>query len=154
MENRPKIVLVAPEIPGNTGAIGRTCVALNMELILIKPYGFDISEKSVRRAGLDYWKYVALSEYEAWEAFLEARRPDPEHIFYFEEFGARSIFDVSFPANSYLVFGRETKGLPSRILSQAGPSVVHLPMRSDQIRSLNLANAVTAVAYQVLKDAF
>lgn len=125
-----------------------------MELILIKPYGFDISEKSVRRAGLDYWKDVALSEYETWQIFLAARSPDPEHVFFFEEFGARSIFEVVFPENAYLVFGRETKGLPPSIISEAGSRLVYLPMRSERIRSLNLANAVTAAAYQVLRGAF
>lgn len=125
-----------------------------MELILIKPYGFDISEKSVRRAGLDYWKYVALSEHDTWQDFLETRSPDPEHVFFFEEFGKRSIFEVVFPENAFLVFGRETKGLPVSLISDAGPRLVHLPMRSNHIRSLNLANAVTAAAYQVLRGAF
>ena len=154
MANRPKIVLVHPEIPGNTGTIGRTCVALDMELVLIKPYGFDLSDKSVRRAGLDYWKYVDLSEFSDWAAFSADRSPDPEKTFFFEEFGRRSIYDVRFPENAYLVFGRETKGLPETLVSSAGKQLIHLPMRSEKIRSLNLANAVTAVAYQALRDAF
>jgi len=70
-----KIVLVTPEIPGNTGSVGRTCVALDMELILIRPYGFDITEKSVRRAGLDYWQHVRLSEYDSWASFIAERQP-------------------------------------------------------------------------------
>ncbi|MFP5457191.1 MAG: TrmH family RNA methyltransferase, partial [Bacteriovoracia bacterium] len=80
-----RIVLHAPEIPGNTGSIGRTCVALNAELILIKPYGFDISEKAVRRAGLDYWKHVRLKEFESWEAFLDAERPESDQLMLFEK---------------------------------------------------------------------
>lgn len=154
MSSRPKIVLVAPEIPGNTGSIGRTCVALDMELILIKPYGFELTDKSVRRAGLDYWKHVALTEFDTWQDFVDARAPNPENLYFFEEFGAQSIYDVTFPSDPYLVFGRETKGLPDVLVSQAEERLVHLPMRSEHIRSLNLANAVTAVAYQVLRGAF
>ena len=151
MNSRPKIVLVAPEIPGNTGSIGRTCVALDMELILIKPYGFELSDKTVRRAGLDYWKYVDLTEFDTWEQFIATRQPDPDVTFYFEEFGARSIYDVAFPSDPYLVFGRETKGLPQDLVAREQDRLVHLPMRSEHIRSLNLANTVTAVAYQVLR---
>ena len=154
MTNRPKVVLVAPEIPGNTGAIGRTCVALDMELILIKPYGFELSDKTVRRAGLDYWKHVDLTEFDTWEQFIVARQPRLDATFFFEEFGARSIYDVAFPENPYLVFGRETKGLPKELLVGAEEQIVNLPMRSEHIRSLNLANTVTAVAYQVLRGAF
>jgi tRNA (cytidine/uridine-2'-O-)-methyltransferase len=154
VSNRPKIVLVAPEIPGNTGSIGRTCVALDMELILIKPYGFELSDKSVRRAGLDYWKHVDLTEFDTWKHFMETRKPDPEGTFFFEEFGSQSIYDVDFPSDPYLVFGRETKGLPKDLVSQVEDRLVNLPMRSEHIRSLNLANTVTAVAYQVLRGAF
>ena len=86
MENNPhfKIVLFAPEIPGNTGSIGRTCVALNVELILIKPYGFEIDEKAVRRAGLDYWKFVQIREFESWEDFLIREKPPREKLLFFE----------------------------------------------------------------------
>jgi tRNA (cytidine/uridine-2'-O-)-methyltransferase len=80
-----KIVLFAPEIPGNTGSIGRTCVALNLELYLIKPYGFEIDEKAVRRAGLDYWKHVQLKEFESWEDFLIREKPQREKLFFFEK---------------------------------------------------------------------
>ena len=86
-----KIVLFAPEIPGNTGSIGRTCVALNLELILIRPYGFEINEKAVRRAGLDYWKFVKLKEYDSWEQFLLIEKPDHHKIFFFEKFTAFSM---------------------------------------------------------------
>ena len=82
-----KLVLVTPEIPWNTGAIGRTCVALNLELILIKPYGFSLDEKSVRRAGTDYWKHVHLSEYDNWQSFLNERSPPRESLHFFEENG-------------------------------------------------------------------
>jgi tRNA (cytidine/uridine-2'-O-)-methyltransferase len=122
------IILIQPEIPGNTGAIGRTCVALGMELILIHPLGFDISDKQVKRAGLDYWPHVNLTEYANWEAFLAARTPRPDQLFLFEEFGSRSFYEPDYPDRLF-----------------------HLPMRSDVIRSLNLANTVAAAAYQALR---
>lgn len=145
------IVLVQPEIPGNTGAVGRTCVALGLELILIHPLGFDISDKRVKRSGLDYWPHVHLSEYASWEAFLAARTPRADQLFLFEEFGARSFYDPDYPEDAFLVFGRETKGIPPAIIDANADRLFKLPMRSDVIRSLNLANTVTAAAYQALR---
>lgn len=153
-DTRMKIVLVTPEIPGNTGTIGRTCVALDLELILIRPYGFSIDEKAVRRAGLDYWQHVRLSEYDSWQAFLEARAPAREQLFFFEDDGAGSVYDPDYPPDAYLVFGRETKGLQPEILHGMEDRIFHLPMRSPHIRSLNLANAATAVIYQALRGQF
>lgn len=146
-----KIVLVTPEIPGNTGTIGRTCVALDLELILIRPYGFDISDKSVRRAGLDYWKHVRLSEYDDWQSFVTDRRPRRDQMFFFEQDGAGTIYDPTYPADAYLIFGRETKGLQPEILAGQDDRIFRLPMRSPHIRSLNLANAATAVVYQAMR---
>ena len=147
-----KVVLVAPEIPGNTGTIGRTCVALDMELILIRPYGFELSDKTVRRAGLDYWKHVRLAEYDDWGAFLSDRAPPRGALFLFEDDGqAGSVYDPVYPPDAFLVFGRETVGLPEAILSYFADRTFRLPMRSPHIRSLNLANAVTAVAYQAMR---
>jgi tRNA (cytidine/uridine-2'-O-)-methyltransferase len=148
-----KVVLVAPEIPGNTGTIGRTCVALDMELILIRPYGFELSDKTVRRAGLDYWRHVRLSEYESWSGFLVDRAPPRDKLFLFEDDGtAGSVYDPDYPAGSYLVFGRETVGLPQEVLVAYPDRTFRLPMLSRQVRSLNLANAVTAVAYQAMRN--
>lgn len=112
------IVLVQPEIPGNTGAIGRTCVALDMELILIHPLGFEISDTRVKRAGLDYWSHVRLAEYADWDAFLAARRPRPGQLFLFEEFGSRSFYEPDYPDDALLVFGQETKGIPKPIIDR------------------------------------
>lgn len=145
------IVLVQPEIPGNTGSIGRTCVALGMELILIHPLGFEITDTRVKRAGLDYWKHVHLTEYASWDAFLEARTPRAEQLFLFEEFGARSFYEPDYPDDAMLVFGKETTGIPKAIIERHADRLVNLPMRSDVIRSLNLANTVTAAAYQALR---
>lgn len=147
----PTIVLVHPEIPGNTGTIGRTCVALDLELVLIHPLGFDISEKSVRRAGLDYWKHVRLTEYDNWQAFVEDRDPRADQMFLFEQDGAASVYEADFPDDAILVFGRETRGLPAEIVTAHRNQTVYLPMKSPHIRSLNLANAVTAAVYQAMR---
>ncbi|WDA41598.1 tRNA (cytidine(34)-2'-O)-methyltransferase [Erythrobacter sp. BLCC-B19] len=145
------IVLVQPEIPGNTGAVGRTCVALDMELILIHPLGFEISDKRVKRSGLDYWPHVRLAEYASWDAFLAARAPREDQVFLFEEFGARSFYEPDYPEDAFLVFGQETKGIPQAILARHEGRLFKLPMRSEVIRSLNLANTVSAAAYQALR---
>lgn len=148
---RMKMVLVTPEIPYNTGAIGRTCVALNLELILIKPYGFSLDEKSVRRAGTDYWKHVTLTEYDDWQGFLDARNPAHDSLHFFEEHGAQSVYEPEYPRDSYLVFGCESAGLPRSILDGMDDRVFHLPMLDKRVRSLNLANVATAVIYQAMR---
>lgn len=146
-----KLVLVTPEIPFNTGAIGRSCVALDLELILIKPYGFSLDEKSVRRAGTDYWKHVNLSEYDTWQAFMEARKPPRDSLYFFEEHGAQSIYEPTFQPDCFLVFGCESAGLPAAVLDGMDDRVFHLPMRNPLVRSLNLANVATAVIYQAMR---
>ena len=148
---RMKIVLVTPEIPFNTGAIGRTCVALDLELILIKPYGFSLDEKSLVRAGTRYWKHVQLSEYDTWQAFLDDRAPRRENLYFFEENGVQSFFTPNYQEDAYLVFGCESKGLPTMILDGIDDRLFSLPMRSPLVKSLNLANVATAVAYQALR---
>ena len=150
-EPRMKIVLVTPEIPYNTGAIGRTCVALNLELILIKPFGFSLEEKAVRRAGMDYWKHVQLTQYENWEDFLETRKPARESLYFFEEHGAQSVYEPDYQQDGYLVFGCESKGLPMAILDDMKDRVFNLPMLNPVVRSLNLANTATAVIYQAMR---
>jgi tRNA (cytidine/uridine-2'-O-)-methyltransferase len=145
------IILIQPEIPGNTGSIGRTCVALGMELILIHPLGFEITDTRVKRAGLDYWPHVHLTEYASWDAFIAARAPRADQLFLFEEFGTRSFYEPDYPDDAMLVFGKETTGIPRSIIQRHADRLVKLPMRSDVIRSLNLANTVTAAAYQALR---
>ena len=147
-----KIVLVAPEIPGNTGSIGRTAVALDLELILIKPLAFDIDEKAVRRAGLDYWKYVKLKIYESFDDFLEEEKPETEKLFLFSRFATKTIFETKISKDSYLIFGSETKGLPIEVKDKFASQLITLPMNSEHIRSLNLANAATAAAYEALRQ--
>lgn len=145
------IVLHAPEIPGNTGSIGRTCVALNLKLILIRPYGFELSEKAVRRAGLDYWKYVNLTEYDNFKNFLQEERPEKDELFFFENDASKSFYQAPFKKNCYLIFGGETKGIPQDILEHYPEQNFYLPMFSKHIRSLNLSNTATAAAYECLR---
>jgi len=166
-----KLVLFRPEIPGNTGSIGRTCVALNIPLILIKPYGFDLSEKSVRRAGLDYWKYLNITEFDSWEDFLESLNLKAENsensinnLWAFTRFAEKTLFEnkFDFALNSnnqsrshYLIFGAESKGLPDYV-TKSLPIDQHLalPMFSPHLRSLNLANAATAVMYEAVRQQY
>lgn len=122
-----------------------------MELVLIHPLGFDISDKRVKRSGLDYWQHIRLVEFASWDAFLAERNPRDDQLFLFEEYAARSFYEPDYPADAYLVFGRETKGLPEDIVAQHRHQMVSLPMRTDKVRSLNLANTVAAAAYQALR---
>lgn len=148
------IVLVQPEIPHNTGAVGRTCVALDMELVLIHPLGFEITDKQVRRSGLDYWQHVRLTQFASWDEFVAERCPRREQLFLFEEYGPRSFQEIEYPDDAYLVFGRETKGLPEAIAEPLADRMFRLPMRSPHIRSLNLSNTVAVAAYQALRGKF
>jgi tRNA (cytidine/uridine-2'-O-)-methyltransferase len=146
-----KIVLFQPEIPGNTGSIGRTCVALGIELILIKPYGFDLSEKAVRRAGLDYWKHVRLTEYDSFEDFLEGEKATRDQLFMFENNTEQTYYDAPYTEGCYLILGRETKGLPKEFYTTYKDRMFELPMFSEHIRSLNLSNTATTVAFECLR---
>ena len=145
------IVLVQPEIPGNTGAVGRTCVALDAELILIHPLGFHITDARVKRSGLDSWPHVRLAEYASWDAFVAARAPRDDQLFLFEEHASTSFYEPNYPEDALLVVGQETKGIPEAIWRRYPGRQFHLPMRSEHIRSLNLANTVAAAAYQALR---
>ena len=131
-----------------------SCVALDLELVLIRPYGFELSDKHLKRAGLDYWQHVRLAEYDSWEAFLATRAPREDQLFLFEEYGARSFDELDYPDDSYLVFGCETKGLPAAIAESLAHRMVRLPMRSAHIRSLNLSNTVAVAAYEALRGKF
>lgn len=148
------IVLIQPEIPGNTGAVGRTCVALDAELILIHPLGFRITDARVKRSGLDYWPHVRLVEFAHWDAFVADRAPRDDQLFLFEEHASTSFYQPEYPEDALLVFGQETKGIPEGIWRRYPGRQFHLPMRSDVIRSLNLANTVAAAAYQAMRGKF
>ena len=145
------IVLVEPEIPQNCGNVARTCAATGSQLHLIRPLGFDISEKAVRRAGLDYWNLVEVFDYENLEDFFR-RRPEAERDLWLTTTKApRSYQEAQFTADSWLFFGKETAGLPLALRERYRDRCVRLPMVSEA-RSLNLANTVAAVTYEALRQ--
>lgn len=146
------VVLHQPEIPNNTGNIGRTCVATGCALHLVHPLGFDTSEKACRRAGLDYWPRLNVREHASWEAYAGVTGDVPAgRRWFFHTRGARSVFDVAFEPGDHLVFGRETRGLPVDMLEAHAEQVVFMPMVPGE-RSLNLATAVCAVVYEGVRQ--
>jgi tRNA (cytidine/uridine-2'-O-)-methyltransferase len=148
---RLHVVLVAPEIPWNTGNIGRTCLAVNADLHLVEPLGFSLADKQLRRAGLDYWPRVRLMVWPDWNA-IEAELPSLGVAFFFAARGARTFDQVEYPESTVLVFGRESTGLPAAILRERAVSVVSIPMSDPQLRSLNLSTSVAVAAYEVRRQ--
>ena len=145
------VVVHEPEIPNNTGAIGRTCVATGCALHLIKPMAFDTSVKALRRAGLDYWPRLAPSEHDGWGAYLEATGVRDDQLWLYTTRTDRPHWEATFKPGDHLVFGKETAGLPESILSRYPDRLVTLPMVPTE-RSLNLANAVWAAVYEGLRQ--
>ena len=139
------IVLVEPEIPQNTGNIARTCAATGCTLHLVKPLGFDISEKQVKRAGLDYWHLVKVVVHESFEEVLASA--SAAHFFYFTTKAPRAYTEAEFREGDYLVFGKETKGLPEELLVKHKEECVRIPM-IEESRSLNLSNSVAIAVYE------
>ena len=147
-----KIVLVSPEIPWNVGAIGRTSLAVAAELIIIKPCMVDLSDKAVKRAGLDYWEHVKLTVYDDWDAFVNTQKPEMDKLFFFSTRSSSIIYEAKFKPGSYLIFGAETKGLPEMYHKNYTGRFFKLPIYDANIRSLNLANTVTAAAYEAIRQ--
>lgn len=147
------IVLVEPEIPQNTGNIARTCAATGGKLHLVKPLGFDISEKSVKRAGLDYWDKLEIEEHESFKEFLDKYRPEENNMFFVTTKGPNTYSEVDYSEMKevFVLFGKETKGLPEDILKKYLDKSIRIPMRPT-LRSLNLSNAVAIVAYEILRQ--
>lgn len=143
------IVLVEPEIPQNCGNIARTCAATGAALHLVKPLGFGVDDKSLKRAGLDYWDKVEVYYYESLAEFLEKHGSDP--LFFLTTKGPRTYADQHYPDGSYLVFGKETAGLPETLLRAHPDACLRIPMR-DTLRSLNLSNAAAIVLYEALRQ--
>ena len=143
------IVLHEPEIPANTGNIGRTCVATGTRLHLIKPLGFDISDKAVKRAGLDYWPKLDVTVYESYEDFLE-RNPGAK-IYYATTKGPQTYVDVHYEEDCFIMFGKESAGIPEEILVENEETTIRIPMYGE-IRSLNLGNSVAIVLYEALRQ--
>ena len=143
------IVLVEPEIPANTGNIARTCAATGASLHLIKPLGFDISDKAVKRAGLDYWHLVDLHVYENLDDFFEKTKA--EDIWLLSSKAPKLYAEARFQKNCWLFFGKETKGLPEDFLQKHAERCLRIPMRAEA-RSLNLGNSVALVTYEALRQ--
>ena len=142
------IVMVEPEIPQNTGNVARTCAATGARLHLVGPMGFKIDDKKLKRAGLDYWQYLDITYYDSIDEFFKKNDGD---FYYFTTKGRHVHSDVDYPDNCYLLFGKETKGLPETLLQKYYNQSVRIPMR-DETRSLNLSNSVAIATYEVLRQ--
>jgi tRNA (cytidine/uridine-2'-O-)-methyltransferase len=143
------VVLVEPEIPPNTGNVGRLCLATQSTLHLIKPFGFTLDNRQLKRAGLDYWEDVDVQTWKSFEEFQRAQRPDARYFFLTTKTD-RAYYDVEFKEDDFLVFGRETKGLPEKLLEANADSCLTIPMHGT--RSLNLATAVGIVLFEAVRQ--
>lgn len=143
------IVLVEPQIPQNTGNIARTCAATGASLHLVKPMGFTVDDKKLKRAGLDYWHMLDITYYEGLEDFFEKNKGG--NFFYLTTKGRHIFTEVSFPKNTFILFGREDAGLPEELLKKNEETSLRIPM-VDDARSLNLSNTAAIVAYEILRQ--
>jgi len=146
---RLHVVLVEPEIPQNTGNVARTCAAVGADLHLVHPLGFRVDDASVRRAGLDYWDLLTVHEYDSITSFLTSHTHS--HLYMFSVRGSVTHTTATYAAESYLIFGKETKGLPEKLIRSGIGEVVRIPIREDA-RCLNLSNAVAVGVFEVLRQ--
>ena len=147
-----QIVLVEPEIPPNTGNVIRLAANTGCSLHLIEPLGFSMDDKQMRRAGLDYHEYAQVNVHAHWQAFVDARQPDPARMFALTTHGSRGVHEVAFEPGDWLVFGSETRGLAPELRERFAPSQrLRLPMRPGQ-RSLNLSNAVAVTVFEAWRQ--
>jgi tRNA (cytidine/uridine-2'-O-)-methyltransferase len=144
------LVLLHPEIPHNTGAIGRLCVGLGVRLHLVRPLGFSIDDASVRRAGLDYWPHLDLVVHAGWDAFLAQASGATLHVA--STRGGRGLYEVDFAQGDYILFGCESSGLPEPLYEYFREQLFCIPMPGEHGRSLNLANAASVVAYEAYRQ--
>ena len=142
------IVMVEPEIPQNTGNVARTCAATRARLHLVGPMGFNIDDKKLKRAGLDYWQYLDITYYKDINEFFEKNEGE---FFYYTTKAQHTHSDISYPDKCYLLFGKETKGLPEELLLKNPDRCVRIPMQTE-IRSLNLSNSVAIAVYETLRQ--
>ena len=143
------LVLVEPEIPQNTGNIARTCAATGCKLHIVKPMGFEVDDKKLKRAGLDYWHLLGIQYYENLDDFFQKNKGG--RFFYSTTKGINTYSDVSYQDNDFILFGKETKGLPEELLFDKKEYCIRIPM-IEEARSLNLSNAVAIVAYEALRQ--
>jgi tRNA (cytidine/uridine-2'-O-)-methyltransferase len=149
--NNYHVVFVEPEIPPNTGNIARTCAATGTKLHLVKPLGFDIDDKAVRRAGLDYWPFVDLTVHESLKEFLAAYADAP--MWFVSTKGKQRYTEVEYEDGAMLLFGRETKGLDKALLAERADRTIRIPMVPDErLRSLNLSNSANIVLFEALRQ--
>ena len=144
------IVLIAPEIPNNTGNIGRLALASGSNLHLVKPFGFEINDARLKRAGLDYWQHLNLHYYENIEDFFSKNKD--ANMAFLSSHGKQKHWDISFEDNLFLVFGKESVGLPKSIVENYPDKLYKIPIYNKEVRSLNLANAVGIVVYEGLRQ--
>ena len=147
------VVMVEPEIPQNTGNIARTCAATNAKLHLVHPLGFSISDRYLKRAGLDYWDKLEIEEHNSLKAFLEKYKPEENNMFYASTKAQHCYSDVDFSKfeEVFILFGKETKGLPEDLLQKHIDNTIRIPMKGE-LRSLNLSNSVAIIVYEVLRQ--
>ncbi|MDO6597900.1 tRNA (cytidine(34)-2'-O)-methyltransferase [Oceanihabitans sp. 2_MG-2023] len=143
------IVLIEPEIPNNTGNIGRLALASGSNLHLVKPFGFEITDTRLKRAGLDYWQHLNLHYYENIDDFL-SKNKDANMVF-LSSHGTKKHWDITFKDNMFLIFGKESAGLPKALTEKNEDKLFKIPLYSEHVRSLNLANAVSIVIYEGLR---
>ena len=145
------IVLLEPEIPPNTGNVARLCAATGSVLHLIEPFGFDLSDRQLKRAGMDYWQQLTWHRWPNWAAFVRALPPEAG-VWFIESGGEKTYAEATFRPGDYLVFGRETAGLPATLLEQHRDRWLRIPMFQASSRSLNLSNCVALVLYEALRQ--
>ncbi|MAD58710.1 MAG: tRNA (uridine(34)/cytosine(34)/5-carboxymethylaminomethyluridine(34)-2'-O)-methyltransferase TrmL [Flammeovirgaceae bacterium] len=144
------IVLVEPEIPNNTGNIGRLSLAAGANLHLVKPFGFELNDSRVKRAGLDYWKHISLTIYESIDDFY--LKNQNKKMVYFSSHASKEYWNVTYQDDLFLIFGKESKGLPKELIKLNSEKTYKIPLFSEHIRSINLANAVSIVVYEGVKS--
>ncbi|MBW1962707.1 MAG: tRNA (cytidine(34)-2'-O)-methyltransferase [Deltaproteobacteria bacterium] len=144
------VILVCPEVPWNTGNIGRTCLGVGAHLHLIQPLGFSLNSRELKRAGLDYWSRVSVSVWENFDQFVETMAPKPREVAVFTKTGKTPYWKLPFSERLFLIFGSETRGLPEKILSRYSDATYSIPI-TDQIRCLNLSTAVGIALYESLR---
>jgi len=145
------IVLVEPEIPPNTGNVARLCAATKTDLHLIEPFGFKLDDKQLKRAGMDYWQHVQWHRWPNWAAF-QSKLPTGARLWFVESGGPRHYAEIKYGPDDYLVFGRETAGLPKNLLEQNRDHWLRIPMFNEQSRSLNLSNCAALVLFEALRQ--
>ena len=145
------VALVAPQIPWNTGNVGRTCLATGARLHLIRPLGFSLDDRYLRRAGLDYWRHVEPRIWPSWQAFEEAL-PELGEPFFFSAEGGRDLWSVRFPGSPVLIFGAEATGLPADLRQRTSERLVAIPMADSPVRSLNLSTSAAIAIYEAKRQ--